>query len=223
VGYELWREACLTIMRVHLEVKKTIMRHSLIVAAAVAFSMLSVEANAAPIVQSQTQILTVNGQDMNFLFNALPAGDGSGGTITIASGASTLGGIAGLDLSGAFPLEDENFEVTFDGGAQGSFSCGGPSNNGSTAISGAADNSFNFNNCVFSLQFLLSGANLASLLGDSSLTIGVLFGDDVSTFGDGDEVIVTVSYNSVPEPGTFALLGLGLGLAGFGASRRRKQ
>jgi len=175
---------------------------------------------AVPVLLSQTQILMVNGQDMSFDFLGLPTPEGTGGTITIAPGAATLGGTPGLDLSGAFPLEDENFEVTFDGASQGFFSCGGPSNNGSTAIAGAVDNSFNFNDCAFTLPFAISGPFLTSLLADSALTIGVLFGDDVSTFGDGDEVTVTLSYNAVPEPGTLALLGGGLAALGF--SRRRK-
>jgi len=174
-------------------------------------------AAAAPIVISQTQVLVAQGQDMTFVFNGLPATDGQGGTIEISTGG---GAVPGLDLSGAFPLEDENFEVSFDGGSQGFFSCGGPSNNGSTPIPGATDNSGNFNDCVFSLPFALGGAALQALLADGSLSVGVLFGDDVSTFGHNDEVNVTLRYNSAqaPEPATLALLGIGL--VG-GAARRR--
>jgi hypothetical protein len=186
--------------------------------AAAVLSLASTIASAAAVSQSQSQALTTQGQDMSFVFNSLPASNGAGGSLVIhpSQGSGTLG----LDLSGAFPLEDENFEVTFDGVSQGFFSCGGPSNNGSTAIAGATDNSTNFNDCVFNLPFALADSYLA----DGILTVDVLFGDDVSTFGHNDAVNVSLRYESgvVPEPGMLALAGLGLGLLGF-ARRRVKN
>jgi hypothetical protein len=195
------------------------MRSSIAIAAAAVLSMFSAAASSAPVLESQSQTLTSEGQDMSFIFGALPGSNGSGGFIAIFPTQGT--GTLGLDLSGAFPLEDENFEVAFDGVSQGFFSCGGPSNNGSTAIAGATDNSVNFNDCVFNLPLALAD----SFLADGSVTVGVLFGDDVSTFGHNDVVNVSLRYESaaVPEPGMLALTSLGLGLVGLARTRRTKK
>ena len=194
------------------------MKSLISIAAVAVLSSFSATASAMPVFESQSQTLTSSGQDMSFSFGGLTASNGAGGFVAIFP---TLGtGTLGLDLSGAFPGEDENFEVTFDGVSQGFFSCGGPSNNGSTAIAGATDSSGNFNDCVFNLPLVLAD----SFLTDGSLTVGVLFGADVSTFGHNDLVNVSLSYESavaVPAPATLALLGIGL--VGIGFSRRRKQ
>lgn len=187
------------------------------IAAAVCLGISSLGAQAAATSVSLSQTLTSTGQDMFFSFMGLPGSNGAGGTITISPSG---GQVTGLDLSGAFPGEAEHFEVTFDGASQGFYSCAGPSNNGSTAIAGATDNSVNFNDCVFSLPLSIA----SSFFDDGNLTVGVLFGADVSAFGHGDQVNVQLSYESgsrLPEPASLALVGLAL--VGAGAARRKAR
>ncbi|KQW45772.1 MULTISPECIES: PEP-CTERM sorting domain-containing protein [unclassified Roseateles] len=187
------------------------------IAAAACLCLTSLIASAAPVSITQNDVLTTGGQDMSFVFNGLAPSNGAGGMITISPSG---GRITGLDLSGAFPLEAEHFEVTFDGVSQGFYSCGGASNNGSTAIGGATDNSGNFNDCVFSLSLGLAD----SFLADGLLTVGVLFGADVSTFSHDDVVNVALDYDSgsrIPEPASLALVSLAL--LGAAATRRKAR
>jgi MYXO-CTERM domain-containing protein len=209
------------------------MKQLLLSITAVAAALAVAGGASAAVNVSQTQILTEDGQDMDFLFAGLPEpDDGSAGTITIASGGSAI--TEGLDLSGAFTDEDEYFEVFFDGALQGSYSADGPSSNGSTPIPGAVDNSVNFNDAVFTLALPVDAATLAGLLADGNLTVGVYFGDDVDhawnsgTRSHRDEVVVSVEYTAVdngviPEPSTVTVWAA---LSGFGllvARRRRKE
>ena len=48
-------------------------------------------------------------------------------------------------------------------------------------------------------------------------------GPFINTFSAGNSRFDTFEVNAVPEPSTFALLGLGLGTAGFLARRRRQH
>lgn len=186
--------------------------------------------SAGAVTVSQEQVLDENGEDMEFVFDGLAMSNGDAGTVTITPSGSS--GTIGLDLSGAFPLEREYFEVVFEGDSRGFYSCGGPSYNGNTAvaIAGAVDNSFNFNNCAFSLSIGIGGADLMAALADGMVTVGVFFGDDVSTFGDDDIVRVTLEYVEggdippIPLPASIGFLGLGLlGLGGLARARRKSS
>lgn len=171
---------------------------------------------------SMNETLDVLGEDMLFSFSGLTAGTNA--SVTIAPTDTGPTGILGLDLSGAFPGEDENFEVTFDSVSQGFFSCGGPSNNGSTAIAGATDNSNNFNDCVFSLTLNITDADFAAAVVDGQLDVGVLFGDDVSFTNHLDVVTTTLTYTQVaPVPLPAGLPLVLTGFAGFAFMRSRKN
>ena len=189
--------------------------------AAAALSFVACSANATLI--TQTQVLDEAGKDMLFNFTGLTSPATSDGLITIMplQGAGTLG----LDLSGSFQNESENFEVTTDGITQGFYSCNGPSNVGATPIPGATDNSENFNDCEFTLEININMMDLNTYIADTVLSIGVLFGDDVSFVSDQDIVQVSLAFNTDPvnnvsAPAIGALSGLAL--VAFAAVRRKR-
>lgn len=173
---------------------------------------------------SQTQILVEDGQDMFFNFSGLGPSDGTGGTVTIASGAATRPSSdllpRGLDLT-----RRNSFSLTFDEGtSQGSFSCG--SGDFLTTIPGAITL---FGTCKFSLVLALDGAVLDALIGDGTLNLGVLFSSGVDHEGHGDEVIVSLSYTDagpiapVPLPAGLPLMAGGIAALGLLARRRRAR
>ena len=182
-------------------------------------------ASATTVTLSET--LTSQGQDMQFLFTGLGASNGTGATLTLATTGTGRRGTLGFDLSGAFPGEDEYFTVSFEGASQGSYSCGGSSSNGSTAISGATDNSFNYNDCVFSLELAIAAADFDSLIADGTFDLGVDFGAHVSTFGHRDVLSATLSYADIADIAPVPLPASGLlllaGLGGVAALKRRKK
>lgn len=153
-------------------------------------------ATAAPASTArQTQILMSEAQDMRLVFDGLRASDGTGGTITIASGHATLlpgGEGEGLDLDSWL----EFFHLSLEGMSRGLYSCA--SGAGLTTIPGATiDNALN---CRFSLVLTLDGAALDALNGDGNLSLGVLFSKQASDTSQGDEVIVTLSYTDAIAP-----------------------
>lgn len=197
---------------------KTSFKQSLVKCGAVlaTTAILSFPASAALI--TQTQILTEDGQDFSFDFSGLGLSDGTNGLLTIATGEATTSNVpefAGIDLD----EPTEFFEVGFEGVDLGSYSC-----NDDPAFIQIPGNIGGID-CQFSLDIALDGAQLLSSLVDGLLSFSVNFSDAVTDFGEGEEVIVTLSYTDaaddvepVSAPSTVALLGLTV--LGFAASRR---
>lgn len=189
---------------------------------AAAFAALVAMPASALVVQSQSGIMTKNGQRFDFAFTGLPASNGTGGMVTISSGPATKGGPAdaGFDLDGVgVGKKNELFHVGAEGSLLGRYTCSGPKGQvipGFT-MNGKAD-------CVFSLVIDLGAAQLDNLLLDGIVNLAVSFGRGVGHFGDGDQLNVSLSYEEmapVPLPATGILLAGGLAGLGFAARRRR--
>lgn len=207
---------------------------ALTAAVTVALSMVAA-ANAATVSITQTQVLTEDGQDMFFNFDGLAPSDGSGGTVTIASGIArnapswSRGAFNGLDLD----EPEEYFDLTLDGEDRDRWNCTGHdygfdiSHPSVRKIPGSVGS----DNCVFELVVSLDDA----FLDDGLLTVGVLFSEYVDYYNNalggggsvqGDEVIVTLNYTAapvseVPNPAALPLFMAGLAGLGF-AGRGRK-
>lgn len=193
------------------------MRRTSFTFAAFAALALSGAAQAATFTKSQTQILEIDGQDLTFTFAGLLPSDGTGGTLTIASGINEAkpGSFDGLDIN----QSNEFFALSIEGTSFGNFNCTGAG--GHIRIAGANNDS----DCDFSLPIALSAAQLGHFLADGILTASIDFSAAVGAFapGERDQVNVSLSYETPPAPVPLPATGLLL-LAGLGtiAARRRR-
>lgn len=175
------------------------------VGAAAALLVPSV-ASAATFVETQTQ--TTDGQDFVFSFAGAPRPIGAGTLEFLIRGDFTIDATFGESFS--FTAED----VLFGANIQ--------------ATNSNVITSFGFNDNLFQVSYVLTLAQLAALARDNTININVDYANGVDADRSGNPFIRTTltyassSVGAVPEPATWAMMLVGLGLIG-GAIRSAKR
>lgn len=172
--------------------------------AIIALFAVSFNINAATLQDSQLQ--TVNGQD--FIHNlAGPASDGTAGTLTVTTRGDFYTG-------GQY---SESYNVSIDGILLGS--------NISFDTTGAYDvSTVNSDDRTFSMDFLLSGAQMSLIMQNLLAVVNVNFGSGMNTFNAAFGSTVSLNYNNVSAvPVPAALLMFAPALLGFFGFRRKMQ
>ena len=176
---------------------------------------------SALVVQSQSGIMTSEGQDFAFDFSGLARSNGTGGRVVISSGPATKAAAIddGFDLDGIGDFGAHEFFTVFaDDLSLGTYDCAGK--HGTTipgfTMNGEAD-------CIVSLEIPVAADALDGVIGGGAMTLAVNFASGVGHFGDGDQLNVSLSYEEIapiPLPATGLML-LGA-LAAVGAIARRR-
>lgn len=160
-------------------------------------------ANAVLLTDSASQ--TSTGQLFNFAL-AGPVSDGSSGTLTITS--------QGDYSIGPFPGQ-ESWDISIEGLF---------SQNDVVPTDGNIITEFSFDNVLWEIDFILSGAIMSQITADNLVNISIDLDSGVNNFNpQTDSIAVALEYNvnNVPTPTTLALFGLGL--IAIGLNRKRKK
>lgn len=173
---------------------------------------------------SQIQRQTVTGQNLTYNFTGLNPSDGTGGFINLASVAGST-----FDLS---DFSDEYFDLSIDGVNAGRYTCHDNVVGGINLGCGGTTNLNTFSeNFTFSSLSSSFGINVANLISDGALAVGVNFGSGVnpgfkSSFfasPNPNNLKVTLDYNEATAVPTPALLPGIIGMAATALRKKRKQ